>query len=322
VSLLLTILTYYFIEKKLRHNKSNWILPALVAAFVAVGVVGHIAWRHGFPVSTDPKISLVQKALADIYSIRGTKTIWINGSVILNQCGGDGSQTLFFGDSNMQQYIPRISELLKNAKGKDRGALFLTCAGAPPITNIQREQPSHCKELIDKYEDIIKSNPHIDRVVIAALWPLYFKKGAKFTIDRDLLCEQAGQQAAIQKLYEQIHELIEKNIKVTIIMTVPYGNELEPRQLVKRGFLRTNITTPTIFTKSQFLERYGVLSDKIASACSKAGAQVIDPLDYLCTNDVCVTVDEDGIPIRYNLSHLRPGYVREHVKYLDETVAP
>jgi hypothetical protein len=322
VNFLLTILTYYFIEKKLRHNKSKWVLPALVAAFIAAGVVGHIAWRHGFTVSTDPKISLIQKALADINWISGTNTLYANDRVILNHCGGNGSQSLFFGDSNMQQYIPRISELLKNTNEKDRGALFLTCGGTPPVIGVEKEGQSQCKDFTKKYREIIDSNNNIDRVIIAALWPLYFKNGAKFTVDGRLLCEEAGQRAAIQKIYEQIHELIAKNIKVTIVMTIPYGNELDPRQLVKRGFLRTIITTPTIFTKSHFLERYGVLSDKIARACSKAGAEVIDPLKYLCTNGVCIAEDENGIPIRYHQSHLRAGYVREHVKYLDETVAP
>jgi len=61
---------------------------------------------------------------------------------------------------------------------------------------------------------------------------------------------------------------------------------------------------------------------RIASVAKQNGAEVIDPMDYLCTNGVCIAEDMDGIPIRYDDGHLRPGYVRDHVKYLDFTVEP
>ena len=40
ISLILTVLTYYFIEKKIRHNKSTWTVLILVATFAATGFIG------------------------------------------------------------------------------------------------------------------------------------------------------------------------------------------------------------------------------------------------------------------------------------------
>jgi hypothetical protein len=45
-------------------------------------------------------------------------------------------------------------------------------------------------------------------------------------------------------------------------------------------------------------------------------------MDYLCTNGICIGKDGEGIPIRYDDGHLRIGYVKDNVLYLDETVSP
>jgi len=52
------------------------------------------------------------------------------------------------------------------------------------------------------------------------------------------------------------------------------------------------------------------------------GAELIDPMDYLCTNGVCIAEDDNGVPIHFDDGHLCSGYVRENVKYLDRTVEP
>ena len=49
----------------------------------------------------------------------------------------------------------------------------------------------------------------------------------------------------------------------------------------------------------------------------------MDPLDYLSDESgECISADYEGFPIRYDEGHLRPGYVRDQVKYLDFTVLP
>ena len=76
-----------------------------------------------------------------------------------------------------------------------------------------------------------------------------------------------------------------------------------------------------VLTKESFLKEHGSLLAEIAAVARKNGAEVIDPLDYLCTNGICIAEDEKGVPIRFDDGHLCPGYVRDHVKYLDQTVA-
>jgi hypothetical protein len=49
--------------------------------------------------------------------------------------------------------------------------------------------------------------------------------------------------------------------------------------------------------------------------------RIIDPLEHLAVDGVCVA-EEEGVPIRHDMSHLRPGYVADRVTYLDDTLAP
>jgi len=64
-----------------------------------------------------------------------------------------------------------------------------------------------------------------------------------------------------------------------------------------------------------------MILSKIARVAGENGARVIDPADFLCPDGVCLNETSEG-PIRYHLSHLRPGFVRDHVTYLDQTVSP
>ena len=53
----------------------------------------------------------------------------------------------------------------------------------------------------------------------------------------------------------------------------------------------------------------------------KNHVEVIDPMEVLCVNGICIAEDENG-PNHYDANHLRPSFVRYKVKYLDQTVAP
>jgi hypothetical protein len=97
---------------------------------------------------------------------------------------------------------------------------------------------------------------------------------------------------------------------------------LDPKHLHARGFTGLYPKKSTTFSKQQFLDTTRGIIQDLKEVGIRSGAEVVDPLDYLCTNGTCIAEDEQGIPIRYDSFHLRPGYVRDHVKYLDRTVQP
>jgi peptidoglycan/LPS O-acetylase OafA/YrhL len=319
MSFLLTIPTYYFIEKKLRHYKSRWILPALAGAFVAAGIGGLLASYKIIIPWMEPKILKIHNSFTDKEVLMGLKKPITE---FTNTIGGDGPQTLFFGDSNLIQYAPRIVNLLKNNKGNERGAILIWSGGIPPIPGYLVKTKPECAKYFEIYNKTTTNDKRIDRVVISALWGIYLMRGSGNTI----LGLQTDDHGALTKLSEALGEMIkkltDKDIKVYVVLGANGEKLLDPKNIIKRGFLGSHLISPPIISSKEYLQNNHDLIAMITKTAQKNGAKIIDPLDYLCSGGAWKFSDEEGVPIRIDVGHLRPGYVREHVKYLDETVAP
>ena len=222
----------------------------------------------------------------------------------------------------MQLYGARIGNLMERNGGVTRGAVFITSGGVLPIAGVAKDTGKKSDDLLKKSHELFVNEPSIDRVVIAAHWIAYFNNVAGYQINGVSLGEKAGLNAAMKELGRNIYDLVTNGKKVYLVLSIPSGWGLDPKRIYPRTFQGKYGEHAKALTKESFLKQHGALLDEIAAIAKKNGAQVIDPLDYLCTNGVCIAEDESGIPIRYDENHLRPGYVREHVKYLDETVAP
>ena len=323
MSLALTVLTYYFIEKKIRHNKSKWVLPVLVGAFILTGLIGFLIANGLIPAAVPPKIQKLSAALSDKDWTKGLEVLFSKKTLLMNKAGGDGPKTLFFGDSNTQMYGPRITKLLSENKGQTRGAIFLTCGGVPPIPNVTVENRSdECRGLIEKFNEVISSDSTIDRVVIAALWQGYFKAASTYQYKDYPMGERAGRDAALHELGLMIRGLVSRGKTVTLVLSVPSGSKLEPRGWYGRTFYGVyDVKTPRRLKSAEFLQHCGEMLKSLAEIAKANGATVIDPMDSLTSDGFCIGENDDG-PIRHDACHLRSGFVREHVKYLDDTVAP
>ena len=325
VSFVLTVLTYYFIEKKIRHNKAKWTIPALVAAFLMTGILGLLAFFGKTPMRYDPSMVTRIKKINDAINDRNMMAGWTqekcSNGFILNRAGGEGLQTLFLGDSNAQQYAPRILEEIQSHPTGERGAIFIAEGGVVPIPNVSREHSSEWDKMFTILDQQLAVNPKIDRVVIAARWCNYFAKNGDWKINGFSLGEFSGREKAIESLGDLIEKIVSTGRSVSLVLATPTGSELDPRAMFKRGFLGLSAREPYL-SKDIFLRPNEELLNAIEAIGRSHGARVIDPMDYLCRNGDIMLLDEKGIPICYDDHHLRPGYVREHVKYLDETVAP
>jgi len=326
VALLLTVLTYYFIEKKLRHNKGAWVLPSLVGAFVLTGLVGGIIWGGHFPFRYDQsiveKIRKINSAVEDRNSMACWAQIKYDNGFVMNQSGGTDRQTLFLGDSNMQQYAPRILKVIQAPDVANRGAIFIAQGGIVPIPGVNQDTSKDWAHMFQVLDDQLGKNPSIDRIVIAARWCDYFRKEAKQSLQGALLGTTEGRALAMEALGSLIRKNTASGKKVTLVLSIPTGNEMDPKSICRRGFWGIEGFHPSILSKERFLKQNGELLGDISRIAKENGATVIDPLDYLCTNGICIFEDDQGVPIYYDDHHLRPGYVRDHVIYLDGTVKP
>ena len=324
-SLGLSFATYFLVERPMRFSKSQWVLPFLMISFIITGVVGLCVWKGVIQRPLSPEMEKVIQSLDAKNKIwwDGLETVWRHGNPILNKAGADAPRTLYIGDSNMQQYAPRILALIK-AQGvhSSRGALFMTCGGVPPIPGISCSTISECDEYLTKLAEITHTDKSVDRVVIAALWNGYFANDSKYSYRGIPLSSMQGRMAALNELGSLIRGFVSSGKKVTVLLPVPNGPELDPRSFYKRSFVGGYIHSSKDLPLEQFRNRVQELTGEITKVALSNGAMVIDPSQYLSVNGNCIREEANDGPIRYDGCHFRPDYVRNHINYLDATMAP
>jgi hypothetical protein len=128
---------------------------------------------------------------------------------------------------------------------------------------------------------------------------------------------------ALEEFSSAIRELVARGKEVIVVLSIPTAPQLDPKSVYFRTFRGVSGAREQAYGKQAFLNEHGEVLKRLAEVAAKAGARVVDPLDFLCDeHGFCIAEDGEGIPIRYDEGHLRPGYVREQVKYLDFTVEP
>jgi hypothetical protein len=322
ICLLAAVITYHVIEKKIRKNKSLKSVFLLLVGFLATGILGVLVMVGIIGPKVSNNIQKITGILNDKEFFGGfTQRASKVGDYSV---GGEGSQTLFVGDSNMEQYMPRIHELLKKNRGSERGAICIVYGGLPPIPNYYVNNSEGEHSIIPYFEEKIKNDARIDRVVIAALWPEYFiEQQNQNSINGIRANDARAIESAMNSLDILIRRLNSIGKSVSVVLTIPYGDKLNPRALFYRSFVGIigGYSFPEMST-AEFLRQHGLVNNKVRETAIAAGAKVIDPMAYLSNGNTCVRLDNNGVPIRYDAAHLRPGYVKSEVKYLDATMRP
>jgi len=321
VGFVLTVLTYSLIEKKIRHHKSKWTIPALVGGFLLVGILGGMAWARILPQRTLSKIGLrIVSAKEENLPISGLQLMGAFHGVPVYRIGGNGPKTVFIGDSNAQMYEARIGKQLEDCGEAARGAIFIAQGGIPPLPGVLG---NHAQRLnvIPSFRDVLQSFPEIDRVVIVARWGMYFKKNHDYFFEGLRLSEACARDAALDALGRMISELVASGKKVWVVLNIPTSPLLAPESSHPRKFSGEFQKETLVYKKANFLCEYGSLRENLKQVSVNNGAIVIDPLDFLCHGEECIGENAEG-PIYQDEAHLLRSFIRSHVTYLDATVEP
>ena len=321
LSLLFTLVTYYFIEKKLRHHKSTKIVAGLVLAFVMTGVLGSlIASRVITSKNHEVELSDILAASSETYMSNSMKAVYPSEHVALYATGSGTHATLFVGDSNIEQYIPRIKSLLEKPAGNPRRAIFLTSGGVPPIPDIREKVHPGALELLPQMELLLKKDPGIDRVVLGANWVWYCSLPVyPYEIHSERFPSEKAKKEAFDVLGALITRLHRDGISVYLVMNTPVSPVQDPKSDIKRGFDGIVITQGEPLTVKEFDDLYGKFLSSLKLCAQESGATVIDPRDFFKNNGVYPRI-ANGIHLYKDSCHLRSSYVRDHLTYLDKTV--
>jgi peptidoglycan/LPS O-acetylase OafA/YrhL len=326
LSSVLAVVTYYGLERQLRHSRSRWTVPLLLAGFLILGGVGAVIWKGKLPPKPPSReVQQVNQAIAEwppvgqyspFQGYRSAQVREINRA----QVGGSGPQTLFFGDSNMYMYAPRIHELLHAGDKKSRGAIFITRGGCCPIPGVLRPDIPASESLVPVFEDEVLTNPAIDRVVIAARWQAYLSRGSISTINGVKSGTEEGRREALAAFGSMIAKLVSSGKRVAVLLAIPSGESLDPHRMLTRTFLGGQSFHAVPLAADSFQTGYGGPIAELAAVAKVNGADVIDPMQFLCRDGICIAMNSDG-PIRSDAYHIRVGFARNYVTYLDATVA-
>jgi hypothetical protein len=300
------------------------VLPALIAAFLACALSGVLIWRETIQSRIPQGVDRILTAVSDRDMLAAWPQVPVENGLVVNRIGGRGKQTLYFGDSFMQHYAPRIKRHLEESPLTDRGAIMIATGGILPIPHvtIQGTDKNTSDRLFAVLDRYLSEDKAIDRLVIASKWGVYFtRRYYDWRYRGQPLSSTEGKDAALREFDHELKLLKSRVPDVTVVMESPYGERLNPHQCITRGFTGATPGVPE-FLEKEFLAEYGVVLGEIRSIAQANGVGIIEPRNELCRDGKCLVVDSEGVPIRYDGGHLRPGYVREHVKYLDFTVEP
>jgi peptidoglycan/LPS O-acetylase OafA/YrhL len=322
IAIALSWVTYKFIEHPLRFGKNERIKVYFLASLmVALGSLGYFTYQRdgmAFRVEQFNKISIA----AGEWDYPGTLSQQnFKGVDFFAQNSKIVNTTLFIGDSNIEQFYPRVAELIKNSPEKTNTGLFKTGGGCFPVPGMKFDQPhAHCENLVRDALYLAINRDGIDNVVIGAQWNGYLSSG--YGLTQKIEYGSDSYQAALANLSSFIRDLVNHKKKVFIVLNIPTGNELDPKYIAQRRLKHF----PNVFQvrdggidSASLAIKYGAIQSDLARIASEAGATVIKPIDYLC-NERCDSLDASGSPIYKDGAHLRPTFVRTHATFIDKTV--
>jgi hypothetical protein len=315
LSFALAWLTYLLVERPLRFGKlAPMKAAALLVVMAAIGAAGYFTYAEGgFPQRNQYADEIVAAAQDGLE----------NDELALGNPSAE--ETILVGDSTMQQYIPRVRELVERGviDPERNRIIFESHGGCPPIPDIARDQNPACAPFIDKVLPMLDGDM-VKTVAFTAWWTTEFTI-AEYYLRSDpskvlLRDSEAVRDRAIGNFAALISHLVNAGKRVFVLLETPSSNVYDPTTMMPTGWHRllARPQIPENPTRSQMEKFVGKISDKIQRAAETAGARIIKPMDYLCNKDVCPIFGKDGHLMYFDYGHLRGSYVRDHATYIDQ----
>lgn len=321
-AVLLAALTYRYIEKPIRALRSVMIMRALIGCMVLIGLMG-VAGMLGLikPRSHNTIADQFGVAAQDWdFPGAGFHRDSVDDGLAVNIVGNGARKIMFWGDSNAEQYGPRIEKLI--AANPNATVYFATAGNCPPIRHTRISAKPGCESYADKAFAFARDGP-ASTIIIAAQWSGYLTSSALvFSKADETFLAIAARDRAMSAFANTIEALRAANKRVVVVLNIPVSDDLDPRNMLKRHWNGNFSTNTEGILIEQWKAERSYLTGNFAEVAQRAGAMVIDPTDSLCPQQRCLSVDEQGEPIYRDGRHLRARFVREKILYLDQLISP
>jgi len=314
---LLAWTTYRLVELKVRARapaaSRRRVLIACVSSVLMLGVAGLLGDFNVLRArsASIPHLAAISEAFSD-RTYRGDKVLH----------GDTEESVMFFGDSHMQQYLPRIEAVMREHRAPVRTVVMWTGAGCAPLPGLDRAG-KHCEDFVEKGFRLA-AGPNMETVVIAASWvgmterKDYYAPGAKIRGRVDLLAPESSW--ILEGFENDLRNLIAAGKHVVIVLSSPRGESFSPSSMVQRSGFDFKVTVPPPVPRARLVAEDAYIDNPIKQIAQRVGAEIIDPMDLLCTAEFCPTLDENGNPLFIDETHLRSTVARTRFSAFDRYV--
>jgi peptidoglycan/LPS O-acetylase OafA/YrhL len=310
LAFVLAWLTYLIVEKPIRAMPNRTAL-VLVPGLAACAFVGLVTVAHGFHPRSERYGLEKIIAVSNEKAFPGPHLRSVHTAVGYHWEQGRTSETvLFVGDSNVEQYYPRIDKILTEHPETTKGVLFVTENGCAPIPYMKEFAQRKCAGLIERAVSLAQDS-HVSAVVVAARW-----------IGYDVFNDPKAGDTALNGLKTTLSSFSQPGRRVYLVLPIPARREFDPSYMVARGINKIGFEIRQApVHREQVTVQLAAIKSLLMKVAASAGAFTLDPLEDLCGEVYCATADNDGLPVYRDSSHLRPSYAREHVTFLDRIIS-
>ncbi|RFO95434.1 acyltransferase [Rhodoferax lacus] len=319
---LLAWLTYRMVERPLR----TWSNPAgkTTALCLLVGLLGALGLnayqRDGLAFripTTSEDAQLIQK-ISEAWRYKrypepkGYHRDAEYGYMTLGP-GGD-ARVLFVGDSHAQQYWNTVSAVLERTPSTQVSVMFAEPDFPPQM------------------DSRVVADRRIQVVVFSYFWA--YKYGSD-RVDQSMRCCGAGkggrkgifdlplqspaQMDGVDRTIRHTIETLKRAGKrVVIVLDNPFGDELDAHSKMSRSFLGDiRLSLPPALPLSVAIERSQPVRSRLLQIAANTGAEVIDPMQFLCSDKICPSLSNGGEWMYKDYDHLSFNAATHEVHYLD-----
>ena len=325
LSFLLAWATYRFIEVPVRYGAHRQYLTGIVAVcVVALGACGLATWiQSGFP-GRFPGLDMQKISEAKIDSpFQPTKGMEVSDHdhTFVTHLGEGERKVAFGGDSLLFHYGPRVQQLAD--EGQLAASTYFVSAGscAPVPRVIQQDYFAHCANLPGILAELVRREK-VQSVVLGASWSGY--SGESVLIERGdrrlPLNTQEGQDAFYANLEDYVRMFQGLGANVYLVLGPPVHGRFNPAAMVTRSLYGFRIAPDAgdAVPVATLRANQAAVDAKLRIVAEHTGATLLDPFPDICgSGDDCSPFFGAREPKFSDGMHLRPVFVREHLRFLD-----